>query len=88
MFLSFFVFFICFLGILNWVFFFIWLAIVDGKSSDPEQESALAAIYRTERNLRDALKPMYASFFERLNAHPGGLKLLVTLRSNLLSLLA
>ncbi|XP_020243973.1 malonyl-CoA decarboxylase, mitochondrial [Asparagus officinalis] len=56
--------------------------------SSSEQESGLAALYRTEKNLRDALKPTYAAFFERLNAHPGGLKLLVVLRADLLSLLA
>lgn len=53
-----------------------------------EDGGILAVFYRMERNLRDALKPMYAGFFERLNAHPGGLKLLTVLRADLLSQLA
>ncbi|KAG0482053.1 hypothetical protein HPP92_010137 [Vanilla planifolia] len=47
-------------------------------------ELLLAACFRMERNLRDALKPMYSVFFERLNAHPGGLKILAVLRADLL----
>ncbi|KAM0943169.1 putative malonyl-CoA decarboxylase [Dioscorea sansibarensis] len=62
-------------------------ALNDGQSSGPE-EGILSAFYRTERNLRDAIKPMYALFFERLNAYPGGLKLLVVLRADLLAILA
>lgn len=53
-----------------------------------EDGGILAVFYRMERNLRDALKPMYAGFLERLNAHPGGLKLLTVLRADLLSQLA
>ncbi|KAJ4747631.1 malonyl-CoA decarboxylase family protein [Rhynchospora pubera] len=49
---------------------------------------ASSSLYRMERSLRDALKPMYADFCERLNAQPGGLKLLAVLRADLLSLLA
>ncbi|XP_039131115.1 malonyl-CoA decarboxylase, mitochondrial isoform X2 [Dioscorea cayenensis subsp. rotundata] len=63
-------------------------ALNDGHSSGPEEEGILSAFYRTERNLRDAIKPMYALFFERLNAYPGGLKLLVVLRADLLAILA
>ncbi|XP_020701536.1 malonyl-CoA decarboxylase, mitochondrial isoform X2 [Dendrobium catenatum] len=47
-------------------------------------EAFLASCYRTERNLRIALKPMYDIFFERLNAYPGGLKILAVLRADLL----
>lgn len=61
---------------------------VNEKSGGPEHENALSSLYRTERNLRDALKPMYAAFFERLNAHHDGLKLLVILRADLLSMLS
>lgn len=50
-----------------------------------EDGGMLAMYYRMERNLRDALNPLYAAFFERLNAHPGGLKLLTTIRADLLS---
>ncbi|XP_072992434.1 uncharacterized protein [Typha latifolia] len=60
----------------------------DQKSDGHEDEAVLSAFYRMERNLRDALKPIYAGFFERLNAHPGGLKLLTILRADLLVLLA
>nr|XP_018677362.1 PREDICTED: malonyl-CoA decarboxylase, mitochondrial isoform X1 [Musa acuminata subsp. malaccensis] len=68
---------------------------IDSNAADVNQENRvledggiLAVFYRMERNLRDALKPMYAGFFERLNAHPGGLKLLTVLRADLLSQLA
>ena len=61
--------------------------MMDENSSCAEHENALAVLYRTEKNLRDALKPMYAAFFERLVANPGGLKLLVVFRADLLSLL-
>ncbi|XP_042413406.1 malonyl-CoA decarboxylase, mitochondrial-like isoform X1 [Zingiber officinale] len=50
-----------------------------------EDGGMLAMYYRMERNLRDSFKPLYASFFERLNAHPGGLKLLTSIRADLLS---
>ncbi|OAY73735.1 Malonyl-CoA decarboxylase, mitochondrial [Ananas comosus] len=56
----------------------------DQQSSGLDDDGALSTFYRMERNLRDALKPMYAEFFERLNAHPGGLKLLAILRADLL----
>ncbi|RWV91484.1 hypothetical protein GW17_00046228, partial [Ensete ventricosum] len=56
-------------------------------SGDADDDGSNTA-RRMERNLRDALKPTYAGFFERLNAHPGGLKLLTVLRADLLSLLA
>ncbi|XP_073100495.1 uncharacterized protein [Elaeis guineensis] len=59
----------------------------DQESAELEDESVLAAFHRTERNLRNALKPMYAVFFERLNERPGGLKLLAILRADLLSVL-
>lgn len=63
-------------------------ATEDQESAELEDEGVLAAFYRTERNLWDALKPTYVVFFERLNEHPGGLKLLAILRADLLSLLA
>lgn len=63
-------------------------SMMDENSSCAEHENALAVLYRTEKNLRDALKPMYAAFFERLVANPGGLKLLVVFRADLLSLLS
>ncbi|XP_078182363.1 malonyl-CoA decarboxylase family protein isoform X2 [Carex rostrata] len=53
-----------------------------------EDGGASPSLYRMERSLRDALKPTYANFFERLNAQPGGLKLLAVLRADLLALLA
>lgn len=79
-----------FLFFVSWksIVFFFFSALNDGHSSGPEEEGILSAFYRTERNLRDAIKPMYALFFERLNAYPGGLKLLVVLRADLLAILA
>ncbi|KAJ6831352.1 malonyl-CoA decarboxylase, mitochondrial [Iris pallida] len=59
----------------------------EAGSGGVEHEGAMAAVYRTERSLRDALKPKYAVLFERLNEHPGGLKVLEMLRADLLSLL-
>ncbi|WOL12659.1 malonyl-CoA decarboxylase, mitochondrial isoform X2 [Canna indica] len=56
------------------------------ESNVVEDGGALAMFFRMERNLRDALKPLYAGFFEKLNTHPGGLKLLTTLRADLLAL--
>ncbi|XP_042520967.1 malonyl-CoA decarboxylase, mitochondrial isoform X2 [Macadamia integrifolia] len=58
------------------------------KSSDIDEEGLLCALYRTERNLRHALQPMYEVLFERLNTHPGGLKFLTILRADLLAMLA
>eukprot|EP01018_Ginkgo_biloba_P033141 Gb_39933 [translate_table: standard] len=54
-----------------------------GQRSDLDEEGLLSALYRTEKNLRYALKPLYTTLFERLNAHPGGLKFLVDLRADL-----
>lgn len=53
-----------------------------------EDSSSLSAFYMVERNLRHALKPTYEVLFERLNTHPGGLKFLTTLRSDILTILS
>lgn len=58
------------------------------QSSNTLEESLLSSLYRTERNLRHALKPMYEVLFERLNTHPGGLKFLSTLRADILCILS
>lgn len=57
-------------------------------SNGVEDEALLSAFYRIERNLRHALKPVYEVLFERLNTHPGGLKVLTVLRADILSILA
>ncbi|XP_058080478.1 uncharacterized protein LOC131228670 isoform X3 [Magnolia sinica] len=59
----------------------------EARQSGLDEEGLLSAFYRTERNLRQALKPMYEVLFERLNTHPGGLKFLSTLRADLLSMI-
>lgn len=53
------------------------------QQSNLDEEGCASALYRTEKNLRHALKPLYITLFERLNAHPGGLKFLVDLRADL-----
>jgi malonyl-CoA decarboxylase len=53
------------------------------QQSDLDEEGCVSALYRTEKDLRHALKPLYITLFERLNAHPGGLKFLVDLRVDL-----
>lgn len=58
------------------------------SSTGVEDEAWLSAFYRIERNLRHALKPVYEVLFERLNTHPGGLKVLTVLRADILSILA
>ncbi|KAG9454623.1 hypothetical protein H6P81_007527 [Aristolochia fimbriata] len=58
------------------------------QMSSTEGESSLSTFYRTERSLRQALKPMYGVLFERLNKHPGGLKFLCVLRADVLSILS
>ncbi|XP_077224196.1 malonyl-CoA decarboxylase family protein isoform X2 [Tasmannia lanceolata] len=58
------------------------------KKSGLEEEGLLSTFYRTERNLRHALMPMYEVLFEQLNAYPGGLKFLSILRADILSTLA
>ncbi|KAK4588452.1 hypothetical protein RGQ29_019447 [Quercus rubra] len=58
------------------------------SSTGVEDEALLSAFYRIERNLRHALKPVYEVLFERLNTHPGGLKVLTVLRADILSILA
>ncbi|XP_057975140.1 uncharacterized protein LOC131162546 isoform X2 [Malania oleifera] len=60
----------------------------EARPTGYEEEGLLSAFYRTERNLRHALKPMYEVLFERLNTHPGGLKFLTILRADILSILA
>ncbi|XP_068656045.1 uncharacterized protein [Aristolochia californica] len=57
------------------------------QMSSTEGESSLSAFYRTERSLRQALKPMYGVLFELLNKYPGGLKFLCVLRADILSIL-
>ncbi|XP_055805078.1 uncharacterized protein LOC129873911 isoform X3 [Solanum dulcamara] len=57
------------------------------EDSGHEEEGLLSAFYRIERNLRQALKPMYEVLFERLNTHPGGLKFLSDIRADILCLL-
>lgn len=52
------------------------------------EEGSLSNFFRIERNLKDALKPMYEVLFERLNTHPGGLKFLSIMRADILSILA
>ncbi|KAG6755778.1 hypothetical protein POTOM_039183 [Populus tomentosa] len=60
----------------------------EGESSNVDDESALfSAFYWIEKNLRQALKPMYDLLFERLNNHTGGLKFLSILRADILSIL-
>lgn len=70
---------------------YLGLELPSGERTQPtnlEDEGLLSAFYRTERNLRVALKPMYEILFERLNTHPGGLKFLTILRAEILSILA
>ncbi|XP_010252501.1 PREDICTED: malonyl-CoA decarboxylase, mitochondrial isoform X2 [Nelumbo nucifera] len=70
---------------------YLGLEFPGGDKSQPttfDEGGLLAALYRTERNLRHALKPMYQILFERLNTHPGGLKFLSILRADILSMLA
>lgn len=68
----------------------LWTFLTFGDKAEPtnhEEESRLAAFYRVERNLRQALKPMYEVLFERLNTHPGGLKFLSIIRADIVSIL-
>ncbi|KAL8158945.1 hypothetical protein V2J09_000482 [Rumex salicifolius] len=51
------------------------------------EEGILSNFYRMEKNLRHALRPKYEVLFERLNTRPGGLKFLVTLRDDILSVI-
>ncbi|KAJ4703974.1 Malonyl-CoA decarboxylase mitochondrial [Melia azedarach] len=60
----------------------------DAQSAGPGEDGVPATFYRIERNLRHALKPMYEALFERLNMHPGGLKVLSSLRADILYILA
>ncbi|KAL2341323.1 hypothetical protein Fmac_009263 [Flemingia macrophylla] len=53
-----------------------------------EDEALFSPFYRIERNLRHALQPVYEVLFERLNTHPGGLRILTILRADILSILA
>lgn len=57
------------------------------EDNDHEEEGSLSAFYKIERNLCQALKPMYEVLFERLNTHPGGLKFLSDIRADILRLL-
>ncbi|KAG6641773.1 malonyl-CoA decarboxylase, mitochondrial isoform X2 [Carya illinoinensis] len=59
----------------------------DAQFRGLEEEGLLSTFYRTERNLRHALKPVYEVLFERLNTHPGGLRFLSILRADILSIL-
>ncbi|RDY07151.1 Malonyl-CoA decarboxylase, mitochondrial [Mucuna pruriens] len=56
--------------------------------SGSEDEGLFSSFYRIERNLRQALQPVYEVLFERLNTHPGGLRILCILRADILSILA
>lgn len=77
----------------NILFHFVFLKIclcflsidLDGDNEKPDldEEGLASSLYRTEQNLRCALKPLYTILFERLNAHPGGLKFLVDLRADI-----
>ncbi|KAK9268046.1 hypothetical protein L1049_010485 [Liquidambar formosana] len=70
---------------------YLGLELPSGDRAQPtglEEEGLLSAFYRTERNLRHALKPTYEVLFERFNTHPGGLKFLSILRADILSILA
>ncbi|EOY28792.1 Malonyl-CoA decarboxylase family protein isoform 4 [Theobroma cacao] len=60
----------------------------EAQSGGVEDEGFLSTFYRIERNLRHSLKPVYEVLFERLNTHPGGLKVLTILRADILSILA
>ncbi|KAK6283499.1 hypothetical protein POUND7_002451 [Theobroma cacao] len=60
----------------------------EAQSGGVEDEGLLSTFYRIERNLRHSLKPVYEVLFERLNTHPGGLKVLTILRADILSILA
>ncbi|KAF7811203.1 malonyl-CoA decarboxylase, mitochondrial-like isoform X1 [Senna tora] len=55
--------------------------------SSSEEECSFSSFYRIERNLRNALKPVYEVLFDRLNTHPGGLRFLSILRADILSIL-
>ncbi|KAF7151545.1 hypothetical protein RHSIM_Rhsim02G0105100 [Rhododendron simsii] len=66
---------------------YLGLEIPHAEPTNQEEESRLAAFYRVERNLRQALKPMYEVLFERLNTHPGGLKFLSIIRADIVSIL-
>ncbi|XAR65687.1 Malonyl-CoA decarboxylase [Bertholletia excelsa] len=57
------------------------------ETSSDEKDGCFAAFYRIERNLRNALKPMYEVLFERLNTYRGGLKFLSIIRADILSIL-
>uniref|UniRef100_A0A7N0UCX8 Malonyl-CoA decarboxylase n=1 Tax=Kalanchoe fedtschenkoi TaxID=63787 RepID=A0A7N0UCX8_KALFE len=57
------------------------------QTNGPEEDVRLSAFYRTEKNLRQALKPAYELLFEQLNTHRGGLKFLTILRADILSIL-
>ncbi|XP_060175752.1 uncharacterized protein LOC132606323 isoform X1 [Lycium barbarum] len=57
------------------------------EESGHEEEGSLSAFYRIERNLTQALKPKYEVLFERLNTHPGGLKFLSDIRTDILCIL-
>ncbi|KAJ6885414.1 hypothetical protein NC651_026133 [Populus alba x Populus x berolinensis] len=60
----------------------------EGEPGNVDDESALfSAFCWIEKNLRQALKPMYDVLFERLNNHTGGLKFLSILRADILSIL-
>ncbi|KAE9452711.1 hypothetical protein C3L33_15365, partial [Rhododendron williamsianum] len=66
---------------------YLGLEIPHAEPTNHEEESRLAAFYRVERNLRQALKPMYEVLFERLNTHPGGLRFLSIIRADIVSIL-
>ncbi|XP_010422262.1 PREDICTED: malonyl-CoA decarboxylase, mitochondrial-like [Camelina sativa] len=64
-----------------------YLGLENPASDDDSKEALSSVFYRTERNLRQSLRPTYEVLFERLNTHPGGLRFLSILRADLLSIL-
>ncbi|XP_028763026.1 malonyl-CoA decarboxylase, mitochondrial isoform X5 [Neltuma alba] len=63
------------------------LPSVDKAQGNFSEEGLFSSFYRIERNLRHALRPLYEILFDRLNTHPGGLRFLSILRSDILSIL-
>ncbi|KAK4284328.1 hypothetical protein QN277_001179 [Acacia crassicarpa] len=60
---------------------------VDKAQGSFSEEGLFSSFYRIERNLRHTLRPLYEVLFDRLNTHPGGLRFLSILRSDILSFL-
>jgi hypothetical protein len=58
--------------------------IITTAEAEEESDGAETSRYRTERDLRCALMPLYGRLFEQMNGQAGGLKFLVDLRADLL----